>query len=93
MSQIAAEASCPARYGPNVDWMAGLDFDEYLVPVRRWGSIRRWPRGGVDARTQILSFFQVRAVPNWEYTRPYLDGDRNGGEGAAAATPTLLPSV
>jgi Glycosyltransferase family 92 len=34
-SQYAAEASCRERYGPLTEWMAFIDTDEYLTPVRR----------------------------------------------------------
>lgn len=33
-SQYAAEASCRERYGPSADWMAFIDTDEYLVPMK-----------------------------------------------------------
>jgi hypothetical protein len=32
-SQYAAEASCRERYGPETEWMAFIDTDEYLVPM------------------------------------------------------------
>jgi len=33
-SQYAAEASCRERFGPTTEWMAFIDVDEYLVPMR-----------------------------------------------------------
>ena len=33
-SQYAAEASCRQRFGPRADWMAFIDTDEYLVPMK-----------------------------------------------------------
>ena len=32
-SQYAAEASCRERFGPETEWMAFIDTDEYLVPM------------------------------------------------------------
>lgn len=34
-SQYAAEASCRERYGPLTTWMAFVDTDEYLTPMRK----------------------------------------------------------
>ena len=33
-SQYAAEATCRERYGPLTDWMAFIDTDEYLTPMK-----------------------------------------------------------
>lgn len=33
-SQYAAEASCRERFGSSTDWMAFIDTDEYLVPMK-----------------------------------------------------------
>lgn len=32
-SQYAAESSCRLRFGPETDWIANMDTDEYLVPM------------------------------------------------------------
>jgi Glycosyltransferase family 92 len=44
-SQYAAEASCRERYGPLTDWMAFIDTDEYLVPMKK--KAERVPEDGV----------------------------------------------
>ena len=89
-SQHAAEASCRIRYGPNTEWLANLDSDEYLVPVGKWTSISEWLKQSVDKEksTHILSFFQTRAKPNAELMEPYHDEPRLQGPIYAIANDT-----
>ncbi|OEU19268.1 hypothetical protein FRACYDRAFT_235318 [Fragilariopsis cylindrus CCMP1102] len=68
-SQYAAETSCRVRYGPTTEWLAQLDVDEYLIPAGDWTDIQSWLKesvrtGKIEKKTNILSFFQTRAVPN-----------------------------
>mmetsp|Transcript_9039 Transcript_9039/g.18100 ORF Transcript_9039/g.18100 Transcript_9039/m.18100 type:complete len:885 (-) Transcript_9039:2268-4922(-) len=72
-SQYAAEASCRARYGPDTTWMASLDADEYLIPTGMWKNLRDWLIHVTtnEKDTQILSFFQTRALPNVDAMVPY----------------------
>jgi len=72
-SQYAAEASCRARYGPDTTWMASLDVDEYLIPTGMWKNLRDWLHHVTanEKDTQILSFFQTRALPNVDAMVPY----------------------
>jgi hypothetical protein len=68
-SQYAAETSCRVRYGPSTEWLAQLDVDEYLIPAGDWTDIQSWLKesvrtGKIEKKTNILSFFQTRAVPN-----------------------------
>ena len=63
-SQYAAEASCRARFGPQTDWMAFLDPDEYLIPM---GKYDNWKEVVNDVDTKekrkILKFRSTRARP------------------------------
>eukprot|EP00986_Skeletonema_menzelii_P005799 scaffold2145_cov136-Skeletonema_menzelii.AAC.4 len=72
-SQYAAEASCRARYGEDTSWMASLDADEYLIPTGKWKNLRDWLDHVTanEEKTQILSFFQTRALPNVDVMVPY----------------------
>ncbi|KAL7517720.1 hypothetical protein ACHAWX_002618 [Stephanocyclus meneghinianus] len=73
-SQYAAEASCRARYGSQTQWMASMDVDEFLIPVnKQWESISLWLKNitATEKDTNILSFFQTRALPNIELMIPY----------------------
>ncbi len=72
-SQYAAEASCRARYGPHTTWMASLDADEYLITTGKWENLRDWLHHVTtnEKDTQILSFFQTRALPNVDVMVPY----------------------
>ncbi|KAG7346757.1 glycosyltransferase family 92 protein [Nitzschia inconspicua] len=89
-SQYAAETSCRLRYGPSTDWIAQLDVDEYLIPVGNWTNIRSWLKNLIlseetERATHILSFFQTRAVPNYEFMEPYVD-DKECKHFAGSAT-------
>jgi hypothetical protein len=71
-SQYAAETSCRVRYGPTTEWLAQLDVDEYLIPAGQWTDIQSWLKesvmsGKIENNTNILSFFQTRAMPNIEF--------------------------
>jgi len=73
-SQYAAETSCRLRYGPMTEWIAQLDVDEYLIPAGHWTDIKSWLKesvktGKIENKTNILSFFQTRAVPNIEFMK------------------------
>lgn len=72
-SQYAAESSCRARYGKDTTWMATLDVDEYLIPTGNWKNIRDLLHHITtnEKDTQILSFFQTRALPNTGLMVPY----------------------
>lgn len=73
-SQYAAEASCRARYGPNTEWLISMDVDEYLIPIsKQWGNIKDWLKHitTTEKDTQILSFYQTRALPNIDLMIPY----------------------
>eukprot|EP00804_Cyclotella_cryptica_P007356 CCRYP_002581-RB/>CCRYP_002581-RB protein AED:0.02 eAED:0.02 QI:292/1/1/1/1/0.75/4/1197/795 len=73
-SQYAAEASCRARYGPQTEWIASMDVDEFLIPVNKeWENIRLWLKHvtATEKDTKILSFFQTRALPNIDLLLPY----------------------
>lgn len=72
-SQYAAEASCRARYGSDTTWMASLDADEYLIISGKWKNLREWLHHVTanEKDTQILSFFQTRALPNVNVMVPY----------------------
>lgn len=75
-SQYAAESSCRARYGTDTTWMTSLDVDEYLIPTGKWKNVREWLHHVTtnEDETQILSFFQTRALPNVDVMAPY-DGE------------------
>ena len=64
-SQYAAEASCRERYGPNADWLAFIDTDEYLVPMKSdtWSQVL----DDMDARNmKILKMRSSRGRPRME---------------------------
>jgi len=66
-SQYAAEASCRERYGPSTDWMAFIDTDEYLVPMKSdtWKDVL----DEMDADgTKILKMRSSRAKPRLSLT-------------------------
>jgi len=63
-SQYAAEAACRTRYGPDTDWMASMDPDEYFVPM---GNYTSWKEildrvDGEEGR-KVLKFRSTRARP------------------------------
>jgi hypothetical protein len=65
-SQYAAEASCRERYGPTTDWMAFIDTDEYLVPMKSdtWGEVL----DDMDARgMKILKMKGSHTKPRREF--------------------------
>jgi hypothetical protein len=79
-SQYAAEASCRVRYGPTTEWMSFFDTDEYLIPQTNWTDLQTWLKrsvasGAIGPKTNILSFYQTRALPNVEFMEPYIDTD------------------
>lgn len=79
-SQYAAEASCRVRFGPDTEWMSFFDTDEYLIPQKNWTDIQTWLKSGVASgaiapKTNILSFYQTRALPNIEFMQPYIETD------------------
>jgi hypothetical protein len=56
--------------------MTSLDVDEYIIAVGKdWESIRDWLQNvtATEKDTQILSFFQTRALPNIDAMVPYTD--------------------
>jgi hypothetical protein len=61
-SQYAAEASCRERYGPLTDWMAFIDTDEYLVPMRNasWETVLKEAE---DKGTHVLKMRSSRGKP------------------------------
>jgi hypothetical protein len=61
-SQYAAEASCRERYGPLTDWMAFIDTDEYLVPMRNasWETVLQEAE---DQGTHVLKMRSSRGKP------------------------------
>lgn len=77
-SQYAAEASCRVRYGPTTEWMSFFDADEYFIAQGNWSDLKTWLRdsvasGAIGPKTNILSFFQTRALPNIEFMEPFID--------------------
>ena len=62
-SQYAAEASCRSRYGPDADWMASMDPDEYFVPMGRFGSWKEVLDGVDGEGRSVLKFRSTRARP------------------------------
>lgn len=66
-SQYAAEAACRVKYGDFTDWMAFIDTDEYLVPMRRnetWhGVLSDMERQQVD----VLKLPSSRGRPRLAY--------------------------
>ena len=64
-SQYAAEASCRERYGSTAEWMAFIDSDEYLVPMRNdtWGPILT---DFAEKDISILGMRSSRAKPRHE---------------------------
>ena len=63
-SQYAAEAACRTRYGPDTDWMASMDPDEYFIPM---GNYTSWKEilDKVDREEgrKVLKFRSTRARP------------------------------
>jgi hypothetical protein len=61
-SQYAAEASCRERYGPLTDWMAFIDTDEYLVPMRNasWETVLQEAE---EKGTHVLKMRSSRGKP------------------------------
>jgi hypothetical protein len=65
-SQYAAEATCRERHGPTTDWMAFIDTDEYLVPMKSdtWGEVLE----DMDARgMKILKMKSSRTKPRLDF--------------------------
>jgi hypothetical protein len=61
-SQYAAESSCRERFGPDTDWMASMDPDEYLIP----SSQPTWHNMLDKADSQglkVMKFRSTRARP------------------------------
>jgi hypothetical protein len=61
-SQYAAEASCRERYGPLTDWMAFIDTNEYLVPMRNasWETVLQEAE---EQGTHVLKMRSSRGKP------------------------------
>jgi hypothetical protein len=77
-SQYTAEASCRLRYGPHTEWIAQLDTDEYLIPAGNWSDLQSWLKdsiaaGTIENNTHILTFFQTRAIPIFQFLQPFVD--------------------
>lgn len=74
-SQYAAEAACRSRYGDLTEWMAFIDTDEYLVPMRgneTWhGVLRDMEKQNVD----ILQMRSSRGRPRLDYMEVTDDPD------------------
>jgi hypothetical protein len=71
-----------------------FDTDEYLIPAGKWNDIYSWLKesiasGKIDENTHILSFFQTRAIPNFDFLEPYLD-DKDCMKGRSDDEPTCL---
>lgn len=78
-SQYTAEASCRVRYGPTTEWLISFDTDEYLIPQGNWSNIKEWLQesvrsGKIGDKTNILSFYQTRALPNMNHMEPFILG-------------------
>lgn len=73
-SQYAAEASCRARFGPDTNWMASLDPDEYLVPM---GNFQSWKeildKVDEDEQRKVLKFRSTRARARLDLLDPLFD--------------------
>lgn len=63
-SQYAAEAACRTRYGPDTDWMASMDPDEYFVPMGNYTSWKEiLDKIDRDEGRKVLKFRSTRARP------------------------------
>ena len=62
-SQYAAETSCRLRFGPNTDWIANMDIDEYMVPVGKYKSLLPLLDDLDKEGKKIISFGSWRAWP------------------------------
>jgi len=70
-SQYAAEASCRQRYGPDTEWLASFDSDEYMVPMGDYYNLKDMLRDAKRKGSNILSFKSTRAYPRVEFMKPY----------------------
>eukprot|EP00978_Attheya_sp_CCMP212_P018138 scaffold49254_cov52-Attheya_sp.AAC.6 len=62
-SQYAAEASCLQRFGGYTDWMANVDYDEYLVPLGENNGLKPILDKLDEQGTKIFNFKSYRAWP------------------------------
>ena len=58
-----------------------LDTDEYLIPAGNWSDLQSWLKesiatGKIQNNTHILTFFQTRAIPNFDFLQPFTDENR-----------------
>lgn len=60
-SQYAAEVSCLNRYGRDTEWLASMDIDEYLIPIKENNSIKDVIRKADDKGIKILTFGSLRS--------------------------------
>lgn len=67
-SQYAAETSCRARYGPETEWMASFDTDEYFIPNGKYSNLKELLMDVKEGGTNILSFKSARSYMNIEDT-------------------------
>ena len=66
-SQYAAEASCRSRFGPETEWMASFDTDEYFIPTGKYTDLKDMLRDIKDQGTNVLSFRSTRAMLNYDH--------------------------
>ena len=69
-SQYAAESSCRLRFGPQSDWLANMDIDEYIVPVGNYTSLQQLLNELDQAGTKIISFGSWRSWPRYDLIEP-----------------------
>jgi hypothetical protein len=69
-SQYAAESSCRLRFGPQSDWLANMDIDEYMVPVGKYTSLQQLLNELDQAGMKIISFGSWRAWPRHDLIEP-----------------------
>ena len=69
-SQYAAESSCRLRFGPQSDWLASMDIDEYIVPVGNYTSLLPLLDDLDKEGTKIISFASWRAWPRHDLIEP-----------------------
>jgi hypothetical protein len=76
-SQYAVDAVCRNKYGPLTEWMAFIDTDEYLVPMRKnetWhGILRDMERRNID----VLKMPSSRGRPRIQYMDQIIEDDPN----------------
>lgn len=67
-SQYAAEASCRERYGPLTDWMAFIDTDEYLTPMKKLlptGTPAKWDSVLDDMEERKVAIMKFKSGRNY----------------------------